>query len=475
MRATVPLLLSAGVLSQFSAPLAVADCGHGWIPVPADFRTPQIVGAVHAIAAYDPDGEGPAPRDIIIAGQFLSAGGVSVERIARWDGLTWHPLRDGLNNVVRALVVYDPDGDGPDNPLLIVGGDFTATGTDPLAAVAAWDGNRWNAMSDGLTGAVKALTVFDPDGEGPAAPSLLAGGSFTASGRTELRNLARWTGSEWEDFGGGVTGADGVVVVAEVNSFTAFDHDANPATPAELVIGGAFALAGGVPINCVAAWDGVTWHGFGASQFVGFPYPNVYSVSASGGASPRLVAGGAFDETDGEATLGIAEWDGVAWRRMPGLVGIFYTVTHFDHDASPATADLVVTSGALYHELLGSTGFAVWDGVEWSIPGTAIDGYALAMPLNPDPVLATEPALLLGGIFSDADGLDVGNLVLWSAPSGLTGDLDADGDVDLGDLASLLAQFGCSEGCGTADVDSDGDVDISDLAGLLAAYGTTCP
>jgi hypothetical protein len=28
---------------------------------------------------------------------------------------------------------------------------------------------------------------------------------------------------------------------------------------------------------------------------------------------------------------------------------------------------------------------------------------------------------------------------------------------------------------GLADLDADGDVDLTDLAGLLAVYGTTCP
>jgi len=54
------------------------------------------------------------------------------------------------------------------------------------------------------------------------------------------------------------------------------------------------------------------------------------------------------------------------------------------------------------------------------------------------------------------------------------GDLDNDRDVDLSDLAALLANYGESETC-DGDLNCDGSVDLADLAALLAVYGTTCP
>ena len=57
------------------------------------------------------------------------------------------------------------------------------------------------------------------------------------------------------------------------------------------------------------------------------------------------------------------------------------------------------------------------------------------------------------------------------------GDLDGDDDIDLADLAQLLANYGTIEGATyeDGDLDEDGDVDLADLAALLAVYGTTCP
>ncbi len=57
------------------------------------------------------------------------------------------------------------------------------------------------------------------------------------------------------------------------------------------------------------------------------------------------------------------------------------------------------------------------------------------------------------------------------------GDLDYDRDVDLADLAQLLANYGTTSGATyeDGDIDGDGDVDLADLAALLANYGRTCP
>ncbi|MCA9243328.1 MAG: VCBS repeat-containing protein [Phycisphaerales bacterium] len=58
------------------------------------------------------------------------------------------------------------------------------------------------------------------------------------------------------------------------------------------------------------------------------------------------------------------------------------------------------------------------------------------------------------------------------------GDIDLDGDVDLSDLAGLLAAFGTCDGDAGfnpgADLDDSGCIDLGDLAGLLSEFGTTC-
>ena len=56
------------------------------------------------------------------------------------------------------------------------------------------------------------------------------------------------------------------------------------------------------------------------------------------------------------------------------------------------------------------------------------------------------------------------------------GDLDGDNDIDIADLAQLLAHYGSQNASyEDGDLDEDGDVDIADLAALLAVYNTPCP
>lgn len=72
---------------------------------------------------------------------------------------------------------------------------------------------------------------------------------------------------------------------------------------------------------------------------------------------------------------------------------------------------------------------------------------------------------------------DESDAIFAIVPDECPGDLDGDGDVDITDLATLLAHFGASAGAtpGDGDLDGDEDVDLSDLSGLLSTFGVTCP
>ena len=142
--------------------------------------------SVSALTVFD-DGGGPA---LYAGGSFTTAGGISANRIAKWDGTSWSALGTGLGGWVRALTVFD-DGGGP---ALYAGGDFTTAGGVDANYIAKWDGASWAPLSTGMGGTigfpgVYALAVFDDDG----GPALYAGGGFTTAGDNVSAYFAKWS------------------------------------------------------------------------------------------------------------------------------------------------------------------------------------------------------------------------------------------------------------------------------------------
>lgn len=69
--------------------------------------------------------------------------------------------------------------------------------------------------------------------------------------------------------------------------------------------------------------------------------------------------------------------------------------------------------------------------------------------------------------------VELGNDGLAVVRTGLRGDTNSDGDIDLADLAKLLGRFGSTSGATITDgdTDCDGDVDLNDLEALLRGFG----
>jgi len=181
-----------------------------------------------------PPGSPSAPAPTVTqTGNFISA-----NHIAKYNGTTWSAVGTGVNGDVNSLL---DTGDG----YLVAGGAFTTAGGNAANRVAAWNGSSWSALGSGLNGTVYALSP--PSGmsfipESPD-PKVVVGGSFTTAGGISAPNVAFWTGSAWEDMGGGT---DGVVN-------TIFTK-----TGGELYLGGAFTHASGVATQNIAQWTDTT-------------------------------------------------------------------------------------------------------------------------------------------------------------------------------------------------------------------------
>jgi len=299
--------------------------------------------------------------DLYIAGDFTEAGGIPVNHIARWDGRAWRPLLGGLTagpvlTVAAALTVYDGD--------LIVGGFFSHADTSRAIDLARWDGSTWSGFMGGVNGEVDALLAVNNDlyvaGTIFTAGSMDTTGGMPPTGPISVRRVARWDGSAWSALGSGIgtTSNDARVY--------ALAHDGT-----YLYAGGDMFLAGGVEVENLARWDGAAWSALGAGADA-----TVYALAVFDGA---LYAGGLFSDIGDVLSPRLARWTGGTWEHSGTVVGT-------------AVRSLVVGdglyAGGLFSEIGGVGPNVVrYDGDAWTALGSgvsstvytvAVDGGAVA-------------------------------------------------------------------------------------------------
>lgn len=131
---------------------------------------------------------------IIACGEFDRVGNKAISGIMQWDGSAWDSLGSGLSGNIAgtAPVMYPHDmcHFGPD---LVVAGNFQKAGGITVNGIARWDGTQWHNLGAGFNGTVYGTCVFNGE--------LYAGGDFTMSGSTTLKCIAKWNGTSWVDPG----------------------------------------------------------------------------------------------------------------------------------------------------------------------------------------------------------------------------------------------------------------------------------
>jgi Immunoglobulin domain len=403
---------AAALMAVLAGGPAWGQCVQQWS---GDFGVPPGMNFdVYALTVWDPDGAaGPAEPQLVAAGVFGTAGGMVVNKIARWDGVAWRPFANGMGTNtapgIYALTTWDPDGAGPQDPQLIVGGHF-GTGSGVVGNyIVRWDVGMqaFQPLSTGMNNDVWALTVWDPDGSGPIQPQLVAGGSFTTAGGTTVNRVARWDGAAWQPLGSGA--ANGSVLALSV-----YDPDGPGPMPDQLVAAGSFTSIGGSTILRIAKFDGTTWTGFGAGV-----NSTVWALQHwDSGTGDQLYAGGDFTASGATLINRIARWDGSAWQPLGAGVGnTVRAMTVWDPDGPGGTPTRLVASG-LFTSAGGNTinRIAVWDGAAWSGLGTSVNGGAVYALATVDLDRAAGPAwpqLVAGGDFTLAAGNIANRVAAW--------------------------------------------------------------
>lgn len=283
-----------------------------WQAIPG--LSPVLNGSVRAIHAGD-DGL------IYFGGNFSNAADVTSSGIA-----VFNPVTETFAGLIGGAgdLVSTGQQNGPTNGdvrailkvgnLVYVGGFYTGPSGSPAnekyIRVYNLTTNTWARLGTGLDGQVNALKML-PDG------SILAAGEFS-------QGLARWNGSSWAAYGGGI-GGTGVVRDIEV-------------TPSGRVYaGGSFTEAGSggnlISASFVAYYEpgSNTWNNMAGgfddeyiqSNGTNFTADGIYDLALAGDGT--LYAGGDIqaDPTRSNTNLDhVACWDGSGtWKALGSGVG----------------------------------------------------------------------------------------------------------------------------------------------------------
>ncbi len=133
--------------------------------------------------------------ELFAGGMFYQIGGQNIKGLAKYNGGTsWSVVGSGLTNwnLVEILSMIEYNGD------LIVAGSFNTAGGVSTLNVARWNGTNWSNMGNGLNGRTYAMCIDT------ATNTLYAGGNFLASPPVMLYYVAKWDGVNWVPLGNGL-------------------------------------------------------------------------------------------------------------------------------------------------------------------------------------------------------------------------------------------------------------------------------
>lgn len=356
-----PIALAVcGLAAIIVAPSAVAtppECQTRWldgVPTSDIYYSGSYLGGVRALTMWDPDGDGPEPERLVAGGTFDTIGGIGSPQVAAWvpGDRNFTALGNGFTGFNQfgplvSAVGSIPNSDGGND--LYVAGNIASYGGVPVNGIARWDGTSWVPLGEGLSS-------FYGTGSNPVSSiiacadgKLVVVGSFLRAGGLPAPGLAVWDGSAWSV---PVTFASG-----NVNAVACLPDNS-------LIIGGSFTSVNGEPIvRAARILDGV------ASSMGGEQIGNVSSLA--------VTPNGTVYATSDAPTMRIWRWDDGTWTQ----IGIA-TTTQYTWDLGAAKiialADDSVALSGYFTSLNGEaiTNLARFDGGSWEEVGSPQSSYA---------------------------------------------------------------------------------------------------
>lgn len=224
-------------------------------------------------------------EDLLYAGGSLEFGAGA--DIQRFDGTAWNAVAGAPIGLVNALAVHQDQ--------LVAAGLFDSAGGQPVNNIAAWNGNAWSPLGDGLVsdglGGVRALQLFRGD--------LIAAGVIVSSGGVPMNNIARWDGIAWHALGSGLAAGTTQTIA---NTLVVYQGD--------LCVGGSFTNAGGLAVSNIARWREEHWNTLGAASLDPVSSLGVFDRALYAGTSTQLLRWGCACEADcdGSGSLDVSDF-----------------------------------------------------------------------------------------------------------------------------------------------------------------------
>lgn len=382
-----------------------------------------------------------------------------------WDGTNWGTLGDSngvFNFDINAMAVMGTD--------VYVGGNFRDLGGDPaIDYLAKWDGNTWSAVGNaGKTYGALSTTVYALAVNGS---DLYVGGLFTNVYDNVTQDpisaadyIVRWDGANWYALCSGTGGNGSLNGLVQVIAI-----DGN-----NIYAGGNFTNANnsGTPVDAadyLAMFDGANWNAIGTGSGGNGSLGGTVRAIALNGSD--VYVGGSFINVNNNGIVineadYAAKWDGNDW----GTLGTGTPIDSHVYALKLVGNDLYVggqftnAGGVVNANRIAK--YTVNTGA-WSTVGTpaALSGSVYS-------IAELGGNLLVGGAFTDADGLAEADYIAkfngtsWSA---LGSDGSGNGSLDKYVYALAISNNDLFVGGAFTNVNNNGT--IVKEADFLAAFG----
>jgi len=223
-------------------------------------------------------------NELYIGGVFDTLVNAPCRSIAKWNGTNFTCLdlpQMSFTPYISSICKYNGE--------IYFGGNFSSPlfPSDTIQDIIRYDGVNWRSVGGGMKGGitvVSSMVVYNNE--------LYVAGLFTKSAGNIGNYIQKWDGSSWSEVGGGVERDGGGT--ASVAKLLVHNN--------KLYAMGVFDIAGGVPAQYIAAWDGTDWCGLGSNFDNGISVGCIYDST--------ICIGGGFWTIDGDSMNYISKWTG---------------------------------------------------------------------------------------------------------------------------------------------------------------------